>query len=155
MLNSLKNFFHQHEKVHKKNTNDLYLLCGLMIEAANIDGRVDQQEVDKIFKVLIDIFHEEPSAVEAELKKCLDELGEHKPLHSFTSQINQSFSNEKKIILLEILWEIIFEDGKLHDYESNLIRRLGGLLYISDVQCGNAKKRVLKKSQLSKNRQRV
>ena len=150
MLNSLKFFFHQSEEIHQNNTDDLRLLTGLMLETANIDGHVDQQEVDKISKVLIDIFHEEPSAVEAELKKCLEELEEHKSFHSFTSQINQSFSNEKKIILLEILWEIILEDGELHDFESNLMRRLAGLLYISDVQCGNAKKRALKKSQLTK-----
>lgn len=150
MLNSLKFFFHQSEEIHQNNTGDLHLLSGLMLETANIDGHVDQQEVDKISKVLIDIFHEEPSAVEAELKKCLEELEEHKSFHSFTSQINQSFSNEKKIILLEILWEIILEDGELHDFESNLMRRLAGLLYISDVQCGNAKKRALKKSQLTK-----
>ena len=150
MLNSLKFFFHQSEEIHQNNTDDLHLLSGLMLETANIDGHVDQQEVDKISKVLIDIFHEEPSAVEAELKKCLEELEEHKSFHSFTSQINQSFSNEKKIILLEILWEIILEDGELHDFESNLMRRLAGLLYISDVQCGNAKKRVVKKSQLTK-----
>ena len=150
MLNSLKSFFHQSEEIHQNNTDDLHLLSGLMLETANIDGHVDQQEVDKISKVLIDIFHEEPSAVEAELKKCLEELEEHKSFHSFTSQINQSFSNEKKIILLEILWEIILEDGELHDFESNLMRRLAGLLYISDVQCGNAKKRALKNSQLTK-----
>ena len=150
MLNSLKFFFQQSEEIHQNNTDDLHLLSGLMLETANIDGHVDQQEVDKISKVLIDIFHEEPSAVEAELKKCLEELEEHKSFHSFTSQINQSFSNEKKIILLEILWEIILEDGELHDFESNLMRRLAGLLYISDVQCGNAKKRALKKSQLTK-----
>ena len=150
MLNSLKFFFHQSKEIHQNNTDDLHLLSGLMLETANIDGHVDQQEVDKISKVLIDIFHEEPSAVEAELKKCLEELEEHKSFHSFTSQINQSFSNEKKIILLEILWEIILEDGELHHFESNLMRRLAGLLYISDVQCGNAKKRALKKSQLTK-----
>ena len=149
MFNSLKNFFQQSEKTYQNIESDLQLLSGLMIEAASIDGHIDQQEVNKISKVLIDIFHEEPSAVEVELKKCLDELEEHKSLHSFTSQINQSFSNEKKIILLEILWEIVLEDGELHDFESNLIRRLAGLLYISDVQCGNAKKRVLKKLQLT------
>ncbi len=149
MLNSLKNFFQQAEKSHQSNTDHLRLLSGLMIEAANIDGHVDQKEVNKISKVLIDTFNEEPSAVEEELKKCLNELGEHKSFHSFTSQINQSFSNEKKIILLEILWEIILADGKVHDFESNLIRRLAGLLYISDVNCGNAKKRALKKSQFS------
>ena len=47
---------------------------------------------------------------------------------------------KKKMLLIEVLWEIILEDGKIHDFESNLIRRLSGLLYISDVNCGNAKK---------------
>ena len=48
---------------------------------------------------------------------------------------------KKKILLIEVLWEIILSDNEIHDYESNLIRRLAGLLYVSDVECGNAKKR--------------
>ena len=128
--------------------NDLHLLCGLMVEAASIDGLVDQQEVNKISKVLIEIFCEDPNAVEIELQKCLNELGEHKSLHYFTSKINQTFEDKKKLLLLEILWEIILADGKIHDFESNLIRRLSGLLYISDVQCGEAKKKTLEKLQI-------
>ena len=46
---------------------------------------------------------------------------------------------EQKIQLIEILWEIILADNEVHDFETNLIRRLAGLLYISDVECGNAK----------------
>ena len=49
--------------------------------------------------------------------------------------------------LIEALWEIVLSDGKIHDFESNLIRRLAGLLYISDVNSGNAKKRALDKNQ--------
>ena len=45
--------------------------------------------------------------------------------------------------MIETLWEIILLDGEVHEFESNLIRRLAGLLYISDVSCGNAKKRAL------------
>ena len=47
--------------------------------------------------------------------------------------------------MIEILWEIILADGKVHDYESNLIRRLAGLLYLNDYECGKAKKKVLLK----------
>lgn len=147
MLNSLKKFFQKSEEIISSPSEDLNLLCGLMIEAANIDGNVDQNEVNKISKVLIEIFHEDPSAVEIEMQKFLNELNEHKSLHSFTSKINQSFKEEKKILLLEILWEIILEDGEIHDFESNLIRRLSGLLYISDVKCGYAKKKALEKIQ--------
>ena len=147
MLNILKNFFQQSEEISSNPAEDLHLLCGLMIEAANIDGQIDQQEVNKISKVLIEIFNEDPTEVENEIKKSLHELSEHKSLHFFTSKINQSFEEEKKILLLQILWEIILEDGEVHDFESNLIRRLAGLLYISDVKCGNAKKQALEKIQ--------
>lgn len=145
MFNSLKKIFQQNEEISQEHDNELNLLCGLMIEAANIDGKIDIKEVNKISKVLIDIFNEDPKLVELELKKCLNELDDHKSLHSFTSKINKSFADEKKLLLLEILWEIILEDGKLHDFESNLIRRLAGLLYISDTDCGNAKKKALAK----------
>ena len=54
MFNSLKNFFQQSEKTYQNIESDLQLLSGLMIEAASIDGHIDQQEVNKISKVLID-----------------------------------------------------------------------------------------------------
>jgi len=145
LLNILKKIFQQSEETSSSPTKDLHLLCGLMIEAANIDGQIDQQELNKISKVLIEVFHEDPTAVETEMQKSLNELSEHKSLHFFTSKINQSFEEEKKFLLLQILWEIILEDGEVHDFESNLIRRLAGLLYISDVKCGNAKKKALEK----------
>ena len=148
MLESLKKIFKQSEEnlpefVFKE---DLKLLCGLMIEAAQIDGKIDQKEIDKIAITLVEVFHENQMEVELILQNCLKELDVPKSLHSFTSKLNRMFSNEKKILLIETLWEIVLADGELHEFESNLIRRLAGLLYISDVSCGNAKKRVLKKN---------
>ena len=150
MFKSLKFFFQQSEELSSNNESDLYLLCGLMMEAANVDGQIDQVEINKIHKVLIDVFNEDPLSVETELQKCLDEIGNNKSLYYFTSKINKSFEGEKKMLLLEILWEIILEDGFVHDFESNLVRRLAGLLYISDVQCGNAKRKALEKIKINK-----
>ena len=120
---------------------DLNLLCGLMLETAQIDGKVDQIEINKISKTLIEIFQENQSKVELELQNSLEKIDEQKSLHFFTSKLNKRFSNKKKDLLIETLWEIILSDGKVHEFESSLIRRLAGLLYISDVSCGNAKKR--------------
>tara|TARA_Y100001970_G_C13544150_1_gene513724 strand:- start:38 stop:490 length:453 start_codon:yes stop_codon:yes gene_type:complete len=145
LLNSLKSFFKQTSEIEENDIGDLHLLCGLMVEAANIDGKIDQVEINKISNALIETFDENPAEVEKELNKCLIEIKEHKSLHFFTSKINKAFSEEKKIYLIEVLWEIILEDGKVHDFESNLIRRLSGLLYLTGVQTGNAKKRVLEK----------
>ena len=145
MLNSLKNFFKEPDDEANTVDSDIHILCGLMIEAANIDGILEQSEIDKIHQILVETFNEDSASVEIQIKNCLSELNDHKSLHFFTSKINKSFTNEKKLILIEKLWEIILEDGKIHDFESNLIRRLAGLLYISDFECGKARKKVLAK----------
>ena len=144
MINSLKNLFKQSQDSSNNTNTDLFLLCGIMIEAANIDGVIEKKEIEKISEVLINSFGEEPALVKVEIEKCLRQLDENKSLHFFTSKINKSFNDEKKLILIQTLWEIILSDGLVHDFESNLIRRMAGLLYISDIQCGKMKKIALK-----------
>ena len=147
MLKSLKDIFTNSEDFSNEDIskNDLNLLAGLMLEAALTDGKIDEVEIKKISESLVEIFKEDKKEVDLVLQKLLKELDIPKSLYFFTSKINKAFSNEKKTLLIETLWDIILSDGKEHEYESNLIRRLAGLLYISDVNCGNAKKRALAK----------
>ena len=146
MLQSLKNIFQKTQKVTKTDEIDeLTILSGLMIEAANVDGSVTQDEVNKISTTLTEIFKEDPLEVKKVLTKTLKYKDEPKSLQFFTYKINKSFDMQKKLLLIETLWEIILADGKIHDFESNIIRRLAGLFYISDVSCGNAKRRALAK----------
>ena len=148
MLQSLKNIFasNQSESVETQN-NELDLLSGLMIEAANTDGKITQEELNKISQSLINIFKEDPKIVENSLNKAFENKDNSKSLYFYTSKLNKSYSDEKKIKLIEVLWEIILSDNEIHDFETNLIRRLAGLLYISDVECGNAKIRAGQKAQ--------
>ena len=106
-----------------------------MMEAANTDGIISEEELKKITYILVEIFNEDKEDVEKILVESLKNKDEPKSLYFFTSKINKNFSDEKKLLLIETLWEIILADGEIHDYESNLIRRLAGLLYISDVSC--------------------
>ncbi len=147
MLASLKKLFQQHnlEKDQKNSNNELMLLCGIMMEAAAIDGTIDQTELSQIKISLVTIFNEKSDEAEEAISLCLEKINEPNSLHFFTSKLNKSFDDNKKIILLEVLWEIILADKQIHDFESNFIRRLAGLMYISDIHCGNAKKRVLAK----------
>ena len=147
MFNSLKKIFSSsEEQINKDNSKEeLSLLCGLMIESALSDGKIDKVELDKITISLVEVFKEDKTEVESTINDCLKEIDTPKSLHFFTSKINKLFSENKKILLIETLWGIVLSDGKIHDYESNLIRRLAGLLYISDISCGNAKKRALLK----------
>ena len=140
MLQSLKNIFAGDQSINVENENkEIDVLSGLMIEAANTDGEVTQEELNKISHSLINVFKEDPKTVEISLTKAFANKDNSKSLYFYTSKLNKSYSNENKIKLIEVLWEIILADNEIHDFETNLIRRLAGLLYISDVECGNAK----------------
>ncbi len=149
MLNLLKNFFEKNE-FSKVESNNLEILCGLMIEAANSDGNIDSDEINKIKKILINIFKEDKEEVELTLNNAIQNSNNSKSLFFYTSKINKNYSEEKKLLLIETLWEIVLSDGKLHDYETSLIRRLAGLLYISDVNSGNARKKALDKIRIGR-----
>ena len=147
MIKPLLNFFKQSSIVDQTNEIDseLNLITSILVEAAAIDGEIDKIEVDKIDTFLNDYYELSHEKISKVLEKCIKKAHEPNSFHSFTSKINKDFSYEKKINLIEILWEIVLSDGKLHDFESSLIRRLAGLLYISDIDCGNAKKRTVLK----------
>ena len=142
MLQSLRNIFSSNINQNQQNDNkDIDILAGLMIEAANTDGKISPDEINKISSSLINVFKENPKEVELALSKAVDDKDNSNSLHFYTSKLNKSFSHEKKLLLIEVLWEVILSDNEIHYFESNLLRRLAGLLYISDIECGNAKKR--------------
>ena len=146
MFQSLKNIFSGDKGINLENqNNEIDILCGLMIEAANTDGKITQEELNKISNSLINVFKEDPKIVEESLNNAFENKDNSKSLYFYTSKLNKSYTDDQKIQLLEVLWEIILADNELHDFEANLIRRLAGLLYISDVECGNAKIRAGKK----------
>ena len=145
MINLLKNFFENKEIDQNSEDSNLELLCGLMIEAANSDGDIGAEEIKKIRETLINIFKENPDEVDSLLEQSIKNSNNSKSLYYYSSKINKNYSDKKKILLIEILWEIVLADGQVHDYESSIIRRLSGLLYISDINSGNARKRALSK----------
>ena len=147
MLQSLKNIFATDQTLNAETENtEIDILSGLMIEAANTDGEVTQEELNKISHSLINVFKEDPKVVELSLIKAFENKDNSKSLYYYTSKLNKTYTDKKKIKLIEVLWEIILADNEVHDFETNLIRRLAGLLYISDVECGNAKIRASKKA---------
>ena len=148
MIKLLKNILSTNNPSEDIDDNkNLELLCGLMIEAAYTDGQIDLSELKKIKSSLVNVFAEDSKTVDLVLEKAVKNKNNSKSLHYYTSFINKNFSEERKLLLIEVLWEIVLSDGEIHDYESNLIRRLAGLLYISDINSGNARKRALNKIQ--------
>ena len=147
MINLLKNILNQkNSKDDEGGNKNLELICGLMIEAAFTDGKIEESELKKIKFSLVNVFGEDLEEVDLVLHEAVKNKNNSKSLHYYTSFINKNFDDDKKLLLIEALWEIVLSDGEIHDFESNLIRRLAGLLYISDVKSGNARKRALNKN---------
>ena len=146
MINLLKNILNHKNSNDDEGNKNLELICGLMIEAAFTDGKIEESELKKIKYSLVNVFHEEAEEVDLVLDEAIKNKNNSKSLHYYTSFINKNFDDDKKLLLIEALWEIVLSDGEIHDFESNLIRRLAGLLYISDVKSGNARKRALHKN---------
>jgi len=147
LINLLKNILNQkNSKDDERGNKNLELICGLMIEAAFTDGKIEESELKKIKFSLVNVFGEDLEEVDLVLHEAVKNKNNSKSLHYYTSLINKNFDDNKKLLLIEALWEIVLSDGEIHDFESNLIRRLAGLLYISDVKSGNARKRALNKN---------
>ena len=119
--------------------------AALLVEAALIDGEFDDAErktVSRLLSSRFDVSENEVNELLAEAEARVDAAVE---LHGFARRAKDAFDHDARIELMEMLWEVAYADGVIHDYEANLMRRLGGLLHVSDRDSGNARKRVLKR----------
>ncbi|MSP43536.1 MAG: TerB family tellurite resistance protein [Alphaproteobacteria bacterium] len=115
----------------------------LLIEAAMQDGELGAEEKSAI-ESLAGRHFSLPAAHVAQLFDLARTRQESaNQIFGFTHRINQSFAPEERIEVVEMLWEVVYSDGVLHDYEANLMRRIGGLIYVSDIDRGHARKRVM------------
>ena len=129
----------------QRRTIEAYQLAAaaLMVEAARMDDSFDAGERAKIQELLIGRFGLSPAEGEALLASAEAEVAESSQLYGFTKTIKDAFSAEERIEVVEMLWEVAYSDGELHDFEASLIRRVTGLLHVSDRDSGAARKRAL------------
>jgi uncharacterized tellurite resistance protein B-like protein len=115
----------------------------LLVEAAVIDGDFDAAE-----RRTIAALPEERFGFDADAASELIAAGERavesaSQLYAFTRVIKDSFDADQRVRMIEMLWEIAYADGALHDFEASLVRRVAGLIHVPDRLSGAARKRVL------------
>ena len=129
----------------KKENSDKYVLIGaLLIHAAKIDNIYSEEEKKIIKKAIINLDQTNSNEIETIFKKAEKKEEESNQILEFTKEIKK-YSPDFKFKIIEILWKIVYSDGTNDIYESNLIRRVCGLLYISDKDNGIIKLKVQKK----------
>jgi uncharacterized tellurite resistance protein B-like protein len=116
--------------------------AALMVEAARLDDRFEVKERERILGLLENRFNMSAGDAEALLAEAERESERSVEWQGFTRQLRDGFDYEERVALVEMLWEVAYADGELHDYEASLLRRVTGLLYVSDRDSGEARKRV-------------
>lgn len=120
-------------------------VAGLLVEAARQDGHFDEAERATIERLL-----REKLALSPEETKELIELADVKvsealDLWSFARVVKNRFDHDERIGMIEMLWEVVYADGVLDDFEASLMRRMTGLVYVSDIESGAARKRAMQR----------
>ena len=132
------------EESEKNNNLSLIAVASLLIHAAKIDQNFTEKERQIIKKALIEMgaqvekideIIEESEKKEKDTNQILD----------FTREV-KNISEDKKKLIIEALWNIIYSDQNADMYETNLMRRLSGLLYLDNKVVGDIKEKFIKKN---------
>jgi uncharacterized tellurite resistance protein B-like protein len=117
--------------------------CALFVEMARIDEKFTEAEMGTILSIVKERYglsREQADALVAEADK---ELNESVDLWQFARLINENYSTDEKIEIIETLWRMVFVDGKMDRYEHYLMNKLKNLLRLSHDQLIAAKLKVL------------
>ena len=117
--------------------------CALFLELARIDEAFTASEARAILSIMQDRYGLSREDADALIQAADDELKESVDLWQFARQINENYSTEEKIDIIETLWRIVYVDGKLDPYENHLMHKLEQLLRLTHKQLIDAKLRVL------------
>ena len=124
------------KKEKKENPdNKSVLIAALLIHAAKIDENYTDMEKKIIKKALINLNNISSDQAEELMKHAEKKEEESNQMIEFTREIKK-YPMEFRLKIIEIIWKIVYSDGTSDSYESNLIRRICGLLYISDKDNG-------------------
>ncbi len=149
MLDIVKRFFSNtaaevSKDANQKTEHDLSVAtCALFLEMARIDETFTQEEMDTILTILKEKYGLSQEHADALVAEADKELAESVDLWRFARLINENYTIDEKIEIIEILWQMVFVDGKMDRYEHYLMNKLKNLLRLSHDQLIDTKLKVL------------
>ena len=133
-------------KIKKNKDNNSYIvkITALLIHAAKIDEKYSAEEEEIIKKTLLDL-GSNPNELEKIIKKAKQSEENANQILDFTREI-KNLQEKDKIKIIRSLWRIIYSNKNADIYETNLMRRLSGLLYIDSKTMGDIKEQIKKEN---------
>jgi len=118
--------------------------AALMVEMLHVDYRVTAEEEGELRLLLKQRFKLDNSEIEALIELARHEKREATDYYAFTSLINEHYTQQQKIDLVEDLWQLAYADRELDKYEEHLLRRLADLLHVPHRDFIRTKHKTLK-----------
>ena len=119
------------------------MIAALLIHAAKMDENYTDIERGIISRALSDFTHLPKNKIDEIIKLAEEKEKDSNQLIEFTKEIKKK-DMDFRLKIIELLWKIIYSDGVADHYETSLIRRVCGLLYVSGVDSGIVKLKVQK-----------
>ena len=128
------------KKINKIDNEDLTMIAALLVHAAKIDENYTNHEEEIIKKTILEISDEDLN-LEKIIENAKNIEKDSNQILDFTKKVKNT-SDENKIKIVESLWKIIYSNKEADVYETNLMRRLAGLLYIDSKTMGDIKEKI-------------
>jgi uncharacterized tellurite resistance protein B-like protein len=148
MFNMAKRFFGKeksvdHHGVDQEEGHDTTVAtCALLVEIGQIDGTFTKEEMETVISILREKYGLSRENADALIQEAEKQLEESVDLWQFAKLINENYSNEEKTEILETLWQVVYVDGKMDQYEHYMMNKLKNLLRVSHTQLIDAKLKV-------------
>ncbi len=153
MLTKLQKFFDQYLS---ENTKEEFPLehrlqlasAALMVEMLHVDEQVTPAEEEKLQLIIKQRFELSSAEIESLIDLAHNEKHQATDYYAFTSLLNEHYSQQQKIKLVEDLWQLAYADHHLDKYEEHLLRRLADLLHVPHQDFIRTKHKALKENTL-------
>tara|TARA_B100000941_G_scaffold245202_1_gene189585 strand:+ start:187 stop:630 length:444 start_codon:yes stop_codon:yes gene_type:complete len=145
MVKFIKNFFSskKEDPIYDDDLDLNLAIIVILLRASSIDGNKDDIELNMIKDIAQRELNIEKEVLESLYTKAIEEEDFSADIYKYTKIINDNFEENDKLNILKLVCKIINVDKRIDPFESNFVRRLSGLLYITDRQAGEIKKEFL------------
>lgn len=148
MLTAIKKFFEEkiqaNEQDTEADTQTRFALAtaALLVELMRSDSHIDSREKETLRQVLNVSFNIEQSELDEIVTLAEQQNHQASSLYEFTSLINEQYSYEQRVELLENLWRVAFADSTIDKHEEHLIRKIADLIYVNHSDFIKAKLKI-------------
>ncbi len=142
LIKALERVFGEPKTEHSERAEETTAraIAALLIEGANVDGQFGDAEYHLIGRLVAARFGLTEQQAARLLDRAAKDVERTTQLFGFTRQIVAGCTPAERAEVVRTLWDVAYADGTVHDYEAALIRRICGLLHVTDRDSGAARK---------------